>query len=278
MPDVQTRLAQAWEWRTLPDGTSQRILPHAVGLALAQSLGLHPGDLDRAALARDILPERYLRQLHGISLADQRRLCHARVAQVGLGGLGGYVLEQLARAGVGFLRAADGDVFEPSNLNRQLLSANAFVGRPKTEAALDRVARINPAVRLEAWPRMLDEAGMAELLQGTELVVDALGGLDDRPALRRAARAAGIPLVTAAVAGSTGYVAVAWPDREGVSDLLARGGAGAENSLGTPAWTVAVAASLQANLAVRCLLGLAGEDTPALVFDLADGSFTPVRL
>lgn len=278
MPDLQRRLDEAWEWRALPDGTSQRILPHAVGQALARALVMHPGDLDRAALARDILPERYLRQLQGLSLEDQRLLCHARVAQVGLGGLGGHLLEQLARAGVGFIRAADGDCFEPSNLNRQLLSCDAAVGRPKAEAALDRVARINPGVTLDAWSRMLDEEGMAELLQGAELAIDALGGLDDRPALRRAARRAGIPLVTAAVAGSTGYVAVAFPDRDSVSDLLIRGGAGAENTLGTPAWTVAVAASLQVNLVVRCLLGRVGEDEPALMFDLADGSFTPVRL
>ena len=63
-----------------------------------------------------------------------------------------------------------------------------------------------------------------------------------------------------------------------MSDLLARGGSGAENVLGTPAWTVATAASLQAGLAVRCLLGRAGPEQPALVFDLADGSFTAVRL
>lgn len=262
----------------LPDKSVQRMLPHGQTSALAAAMELHPGEVDRAALARGILPERYLRQLHGITLEDQLRLCHATVAMVGLGGLGGHVLEQLARAGIGFLHAADGDVFEPSNLNRQLLSSGAFLGKPKALAAQERVAAINPSVELTAKERMLDAQGMAELLAGADLAIDALGGLDDRPALRQAAREAGIPLVTAAVAGTTGTVSVAWPDRDSVSDLFLQAGTGAEDKLGTPAWTVATAASLQASLAVRCLLGHVAADAPALVFDMRDLSFHTVGL
>jgi molybdopterin/thiamine biosynthesis adenylyltransferase len=184
---------------------------------------------------------------------------------------------------VGTIVAADGDVFEESNLNRQLLSETARLGRPKAEAALARVAAVTPAATVAVRRAFLDEAGMGELLDGAGVAVDALGGLADRPALTRAAAMRGIPLVTAAVAGDTGYVATVLPGGPSVWEVLGSGGAGggrpAEDVLGCQAAPVTVLAGLQAAEALRVLAGrppaLAGR---LLLVDLSDMSFETVSL
>ena len=80
-------------------------------------------------------PDRYNRNMMALSPEECAALAGKRVAVVGCGGLGGSVIEALARIGVGFLRVIDGDVFEESNLNRQLLCTEAALGRPKAEVA-----------------------------------------------------------------------------------------------------------------------------------------------
>ena len=97
--------------------------------------------MERTALELGICPERYLRNLDAYSLAEQLRLLKSHAALVGLGGLGGYVLELLARAGVGSIRAADGDEFVPSNLNRQLYATRRTLCGYKAAAAAARMKR-----------------------------------------------------------------------------------------------------------------------------------------
>jgi len=77
------------------------------------------------------------------------KLRNAVVAQAGLGGVGGIALEMLARAGVGTFRLLDRDVFEISNLNRQLLSTSETLGRPKVDVAIERIKAINPHAVVE---------------------------------------------------------------------------------------------------------------------------------
>ena len=78
------------------------------------------------------MEERYCRNLPAISAEEQAALKEKRVLVAGCGGLGGYLIEHLARMGVGRITAVDGDVFEESNLNRQILSAPALLGRPSS--------------------------------------------------------------------------------------------------------------------------------------------------
>ncbi|GAB7078557.1 HesA/MoeB/ThiF family protein [Megalodesulfovibrio paquesii] len=273
MLELRDRLGQLFQWRTLPDGSTVRLLPHAATLALASTLDQHPGDVDRAALDVDILPERYLSQAHSLRLADQRRLCNARVALAGLGGLGGLVLEQLARAGVGFIRAADGEVFCPASLNRQFLATQSTLGRRKIEAAVARMGEINPSVTLVACPRMLDQKGMARLLPGADLAIDTLGEEDARAALRRAAREAGMPLVTASITGERGQVAVLWLDQDPAAALPE-----AHRGQDAPPWAVTLAASLMVHLTVRCLLGSISPGSPCatMSFDLGELTAAPL--
>ena len=86
------------------------------------------------------MEERYIRNLGALTEQECAQLRTKTVFVAGCGGLGGYLIEMLLRLGVGAIRAADGDVFEASNLNRQLLSSTRNLGRSKAEAAQDRTA------------------------------------------------------------------------------------------------------------------------------------------
>ena len=190
------------------------------------------------------------------------------------------MLEILARTGVGHICAADGDEFQPSNLNRQLLCTRRSINGYKCAAAAARVQLVNPAVDFEPVAAYLDEALMGRFLVGADLAVDALGGLSDRPALLRQAASAGIPLVTAAVAGQAGFVATVLPGATGPADILGTtDSTAADTSLGTPAPAVATAAALMSAEALNILCGrgprLAGA---MLVFDLEAMSFERVGL
>jgi molybdopterin/thiamine biosynthesis adenylyltransferase len=197
------------------------------------------------ALKQGVSPLRYLRNQQAISGSDQVRLLESRVGQVGLGGLGGTLLDQFLRAGVGTVRCADGDAFEESNLNRQALSSPDNLGQTKASAARDRAMAINPSVDLEPFETFLAPETLPEFLNGCDVAVDALGGLENRLHLQQAADEAGLPLVTGALAGWSGYVGVVMPGDTGPADIMGRDN-GAEETLGCPAPSVAFFASLMA--------------------------------
>ncbi len=136
--------------RLRPDKSSYTSLLLADAWAIGKQTGLSLRQVENAALTAGILPERYSRNQKSLSCADQLRLLQSHVAIIGLGGLGGTVTEILARLGVGGLTLVDGDVFDESNLNRQLLSSPTRLGEKKASAAATRVRNINPAVEIRA--------------------------------------------------------------------------------------------------------------------------------
>jgi hypothetical protein len=116
---------------------------------IARDTGIPGWSVEARAIDLGLIPTRYLRNMHSITPEAQARLLRSSVAQVGLGGLGGTILDQLLRLGVGTLRVADGDTFEDSNLNRQTLCDMAAIGRSKAEAARHAAARINPSATVD---------------------------------------------------------------------------------------------------------------------------------
>ena len=108
------------------------------------------------------MDERYIRNLGALTEEECALLRTKTVFVAGCGGLGGYLIEMLLRIGVGEIRAADGDVFEASNLNRQLLSSPLSLGQSKAEAVAARAALVNPGVRFEAIPAFVTEENAAE--------------------------------------------------------------------------------------------------------------------
>ncbi|MFP4213010.1 MAG: HesA/MoeB/ThiF family protein [Desulfohalobiaceae bacterium] len=206
------------------------------------------------ALELGIVPVKYLRNMQGFSLQEQLKLLRSRLAMVGLGGLGGVLLELLSRLGVGRIKAADGDVFAEHNLNRQLLCSTDNLGRSKAEAAQARCRQVNPAVELETVPGFLQEEDYPEFLQGQDLVLDALGGLQVRRILQNQAGNAGLVLVSGALAGEMGYVSTVSPGDPGLLPFL-QGAAGAEEDLGCLPHAVFAVASAQCAEAAHILCG-----------------------
>lgn len=127
-----------------------------------------------------------------------QRLAMARVYVFGLGAVGSYAVEGLARAGVGMLRLVDFDVFRESNLNRQLYAVRSTLGRFKAEVAADRALDINPAARVEKMVEFAHADTLPGLLAGgPDLVVDAVDSLNPKAEIIAAASVLGTPVFSA---------------------------------------------------------------------------------
>lgn len=271
------RIAELAQEINSPQGEQLRMLRFADARRLARTVGLDMLDVEQAALHSGIIPERYARNMDSITPEEQLTLLRSVVTLVGLGGLGGCLLETLARLGVGRIRAADGDVFEASNLNRQLLATTSTLGWNKTDAARERCRAINPAVRFASSADFLDAERMEELVQGASLAIDALGDLGPRRNLSSACRNANVPLVAGALAGWSGYVALIRPGDTHPVEFMG-GDDSAEQKLGCPAPAVTLVASLMASEAVNLLLDRPALAGKMLVVDLRQMHFETVTL
>ncbi|WP_101295496.1 SAMP-activating enzyme E1 [Halegenticoccus soli] len=129
----------------------------------------------------------------------QEKLLNGRALVIGAGGLGAPVIQYLAAAGVGTLGIVDDDVVERSNLQRQVIHADADVGVPKVESAAAFVERLNPDVTVETYETRLGPENVGSLLEGYDIVVDASDNFPTRYLVNDAARLAGVPVVHGAI-------------------------------------------------------------------------------
>nr|MBP7275955.1 tRNA threonylcarbamoyladenosine dehydratase [Kiritimatiellia bacterium] len=131
------------------------------------------------------------------------RLRHARVMVAGLGAVGSYALEGLARAGVGFLRIVDFDTIHPSNINRQILALDDTIGRPKVDVAAERIRQINPACVVDARAEFIRRSTVEALLEPPcDVIIDAIDSLGPKVALLSAAARHGLYIVSSMGAAS----------------------------------------------------------------------------
>jgi molybdopterin/thiamine biosynthesis adenylyltransferase len=237
--------------------------------------------IEAAILELGLCPARYQRNRQTISSAGQLVLLQSSVAVIGCGGLGGYVIEELARLGVGRIDALDPDVFEEHNLNRQLLATLANLGEYKVTAAARRVRDINPAVELVPHKTAFSAANGREFLAGATVVIDALDCIATRLELMEVCRGLGIALVHGAIAGWYGQVTTQLAG-EDISRYLSSaevGAKGVQAKLGNPSFTPALVASLQ--VAEACKVILAKGDTlngRMLLLNLLEMEFEEIRL
>ena len=146
-----------------------------------------------------------------ITSDEQQALARKRVCVCGCGGLGGTVIELLARLGVGAIVAVDGDSLETTNLNRQLLAREDNLGQSKVLAAKERVAAINSSVDAVACTEYINENNAPALLGGCDVVIDALDSRSARLLLEKWSSQAGAPLVHGAVTDWYAQVSVVAP-------------------------------------------------------------------
>ena len=240
-------------------GRTYRSLSSSAVESIARKHHIPPRQVEHLALSSNIIPERYVRNFDTLSLEDQRSLLDATVAVVGLGGLGGAVCELLARVGVGRLILIDGDCFEQSNLNRQLLATMPSLGQPKALEAAARIRAINPSVEVIDHGDYLRESNAMQWLEDSRVAVDCLDNLKDRFVLEKAAKGVQIPLVSAALAGGFGQLTTIFPEDEGLSLVYGSADAvpekGAEIHLGTLGCTAMVMAALECAEVLKILTG-----------------------
>lgn len=225
-------------------------------------------------------PQRYDRNKSALSDDECTTLAAKRVVIVGCGGLGGSVIEALARIGVGHLRVIDGDVFEESNLNRQVLSSESALGREKAVVAAERVAAVNSEVAVEGVVAYISEENAAELLAGADCAVDCLDNLEARFWLAHACQEAGVPLVYGAIAGWFGQVCTVYPGDASFATVYgAPFGESQHKKLGNLPFTAHSVAAVQAAECVKVLLGRPGQlRNRLLMLDLLDGSADDMEL
>jgi adenylyltransferase/sulfurtransferase len=174
----------------LNDGDEVYILP-----AVAGGSELSAKELDR--FSRQVM-------LEEIGYTGQLKLKNAKICVVGVGGLGNPITSRLAAMGVGTLRIVDRDVIELSNLHRQTMFDESDVGQVKVEVAAKKLQKLNPDCKIEALAVSVNDYTAIEVVEGFDVVIDALDSVNARYALNKACVKFGIPFVTGAAVGVSG--------------------------------------------------------------------------
>ena len=195
----------------LSENTEGNLLPWKTHKVAMKEFGLSCGQVEEAALTLNILPARYLRNQKTITTLQQLKLFRSSVAVIGCGGLGGYIIEELARLGVGTVRAVDPDVFEEHNLNRQVLCTMSDLGKPKAKVAKKRVKTVNPAITIVPCVTHFSSQNGTELLKGVDVAVDALDTIETRIDLAECCESLKIPMVHGTIGGWYGQVTTQLP-------------------------------------------------------------------
>jgi len=183
---------------TLSDGDVINILPAVAGGS--SGTGEEVSDLSEKEL------DRYSRQvmLEEIGYQGQLKLKQAKVCVVGVGGLGNPIVTRLAAMGVGKIRIVDRDVIELSNLHRQTMFNEDDVGQVKVETAAKKLRKLNADIIIEELPVSINDYTAFDVVEGCDVVIDALDSVNARYSLNKACIEKKIPFVTGAAVGVTG--------------------------------------------------------------------------
>jgi len=230
------------------------------------------------------MTERYQRNQEIITQEQQTLLKKKKVAVVGCGGLGGFVIEELARLGIGHLVLIDGDKFEETNLNRQLFATEDNLGEHKAIATKIQLEIINSTIKITANPCFFNKNNGQTLLAGCDLVMDCMDSVVGRFDLAEICDIMKIPHVHGAIAGWRGQVGLIEPNKQLMRKIYSSTQTPGK-SFGSPIFTVAATASIQVVEAIKYLLGneqglrnkLLSADYlnyDFVVIDLTDGSTT----
>jgi len=222
------------------------------------------------------MQERYARNVPALTEDECALLRTKKVAVIGCGGLGGHLIDQLIRIGIGAIRAVDGDVFDPSNLNRQLLAEVPLLGFSKAKAAAFRAARVNCDVSIEAVEAYLTEDNAQLLISGCDVVLDGLDNIKSRKILAAACAKAKIPYVYGAISGWVAQAAISLPGDNLVEKLYPEGTIVKDKSV--LCFTPALCASMQAALCVKLLVGRPAEAGTIYYFDLLNQEYEAIPM
>lgn len=262
---------------------------HSIAESLQESLS-HIGDLSQAIVAvskvygigrqeveaiaceMGYVPDKYYRNIGTMGEKGQARLLRSKVVLIGLGGLGGYVLEQLARMGVGSIVGVDPDRFEATNLNRQLLANANSLGKYKTDVARERMLSINDALDFKTYTCHVEQL-TSEIYQGCDLMFDCLDNIASRLFLEQQMDHWRIPLVHGAIGGWYAQMAVLAPGSRLLTMVYSGHREGIEQKLGNPPFAPTFTAGWMVAEGIKLLLGLTTPQNTLYCFDLLENQF-----
>lgn len=219
---------------------------------------------------------RYIRNVPALTEEECLRLREKRVLVVGCGGLGGYIIDLLARIGIGTLRLVDGDVFEASNLNRQLLCDESVLGVSKAQVAAEYVARVNSDIAVESVTHLMTLDNVHTLVADFDIVMDGLDNISSRKLLSAACKDAGIPYVYGAIQGWSAQAAVSMPGDDVVEKLFPEEIVIRDKSV--LSFTPAMCASIQTSLCIQFLLGRPIRTGTLYYYDLLNLEFETIPM
>lgn len=174
---------------------------------------------------------------------------------IGCGGLGGYIVEIMSRLGLKNITVVDMDVFDETNLNRQLFSTESEIGKPKVLVAKERIKDVNSTTILNAIFNKFDESNGIDILKGHDVVVDALDSIKTRFLLQTFCKQLNIPLVHGAIGGWYGQITTIFPGDDTFNSLYKNSEQkGIETKLGNLPFTASLVASLQCSEITKVLL------------------------
>jgi molybdopterin/thiamine biosynthesis adenylyltransferase len=240
----------------------------------------HTVDFDKTEFAKAF----YSRQvaLKELGQTRQDKLGKAKVAVVGVGGLGTVSSLYLALAGVGHLRLIDQDILELRNLHRQILYTTDDLDYPKVEAAAKRLQKLNPLIKAEPIAENLNAGNVERLLEGVDLVVDGLDNMGTRYLVNRVCVKNKIPYVFGAAIGLEGNLSVFTPETpclECVLPSLSDNQLATCDTRGVLGATPGVIGAMQAFEAIKVLANVGSPLTGKLMIcDFTDMSFTAIDI
>jgi len=258
--DIGRYIAESAESYLAPDGQRLSVISLKTVASISRSKRIPAKEVEITALKQGIIPWRYLRNIGTISLDGQIKLLRSTVAVVGAGGLGGTIIELLARQGVGHLIITDNDCFTERDLNRQIMSRESNLGEYKVTVAAKRAGEINSATTVTTFRERLTGENAQNLLSGAQVVVDGLDNLPSRLAVEQACRQLAIPYVYASIAGFSGQLMTIFPEDVGLPSVYGSSNAipeqGIETKIGNPPATPAIIAALQVQEVVKIITGI----------------------
>ncbi|MBO5365423.1 MAG: HesA/MoeB/ThiF family protein [Peptococcaceae bacterium] len=222
------------------------------------------------------MKERYARNIPALSETECACLLSKKIAVIGCGGLGGHLVELMARIGVKELVVVDGDSFDISNLNRQLLSETDTIGKSKAYTAADRIRRINPDIQVSVYQTMLTAENADSLISGCDAVLDGLDNISSRKILKQACSKAGIPYIFGAISGWVAQAAISMPDDNLIELIYPEHTQIRDKS--ALSFTPALCASMQVSLCVKLLTGRAVQTGAIFYFDLLNQEYEVIPI
>lgn len=217
-------------------------------------------EIEITCLTRNIVPDRYLRNIGTIGIQGQLKLLHSRAAVCGAGGLGGTIIELLARQGIGHLTIIDNSTYAETDLNRQIMATEKDLGKSKVLVAAKRVNEINGAVKVTPVSKTIDSKTAVQLIQNADIVMDALDNVEARRSVVKACNEINVPFIYGAIAGFSGQLMAVFPGDKGVNSIYdtkdSKVRTGVETFMGTPTVPPAIIAAWEVQEAIKILTGI----------------------